>query len=135
MRSPTSRTPRTIIRTWLSAITTAMSLSRPIPSADCRRTILFARRNSIGSEKLRHVADQPQSALRQPALDEGQLADGIQSRAAHTDGGRIRIREQALDPVQGARGHQVLAAPPALIAAQKFVLAEVPARSRLPEEI
>src|ERR1700729_2666430 len=104
MRWHTSRISKTTTRTLRSATTTAMSLSPRTPSVDCRRMISFVRPNSIGSKKLRHIADQSQSALCEAALHEGQLADGVQAGAAHPHGQRIPTREKTLHPVQGARG-------------------------------
>src|SRR5580693_2497218 len=105
-----SRIPRIIIRTSASDMATATSPSRRTPSAGCPRTISSARRNSIIFEEFRHVAGQAEGALRQAALDEGHLADGAQARGAQSGAHWIGRREQPLEPVQSAGGHQILAA-------------------------
>ena len=126
--SRTWRTSKTITPTSRWATATAGSATAPTPSAACPQNdfICAAKIDRLGSspEKRRDVAVEPEGATGEPAPDEPQLSDGLESRDPERRGGRIRGGEQPLEPVQRGRRDQVVAAAPALVAPERGVVAD-----------
>src|SRR5580693_1327467 len=98
-----------------------------LPRKDLFAGLLVGVDPRIRFEEFRKITGQPEGALRQPALDEGRLAHRAQTRGAQSGAQWVGRREEPLEPVQSAGGHQILAAAPTLITPQQLVLAEITA--------
>src|ERR1700677_4424467 len=110
--------------------------SGPLPP---RKDLFAGLLNGVGPcirfEEFGDVAGQAEGALRQAALDEGRLAHRAQTRGAQSGAQWIGRREEPLEPVQSAGGHQILAAAPTLITPEQLVLAAIGGASRGSEHI